>query len=606
MKRFNLSGWAVSHPALILFLVIALSAAGFFSYRGLGRAEDPYFTVKVVNVSVLWPGATAKEIQTQVADPIEKKLQELPYFEKVQTYSKPAFTAMQVTFRDSTPPKDVPYLFYLLRKKLADVQGELPSGLLGRVVNDEFSDVDSILYMMTGDGADYAQLKKATEGLRQRLLKVPGVTKVDVYGVQDERIFVEFSHAKLATLGITPQAQFDSLAKQNNVVPAGTVETSSQRVPLRVTGALDGAKAVAETPVESNGRVFRLGDIATVTHGFVDPPTFKVRQEGKPAIGIGIVTAKGANILELGKDVTAATQEVMKAVPQGINVDLIADQPKVVEHAVGEFTHSFIEALAIVLFVSFVALGWRTGIVVAASVPLVLAIVFIIMNAMSLDLHRITLGALIIALGLLVDDAIIAVEMMVVKMEQGWDRMKAASFAWESTAFPRLTVTLVPATGFLPIGFANSAVGEYAGSIFWVVAIALVASWFVAVIFTPYIGVKLLPNIKVHHNHDPHAIYETRLYSALRRVIQWCVEHRVTTVAATVGVFVASIVAFRHVQQQFFPRSERPELFLQLRLPEGTAFNVTEKAVKEAEKLLKGDKDIGTYTAYVGQGWAGL
>ncbi len=610
MKRFNLSAWAVSHPSLILFLMVALGVAGFFSYQKLGRAEDPFFTVKVVNVSVMWPGATAKEIQTQVADPIEKKLQELPYFEKVQTYSKPGFTAMQVTFRNSTPPKDVPYLFYLLRKKLVDAQGDLPSGILGPVVNDEFSDVDSILYMMTGDGADYAQLKKAAEGMRQRLLKVPGVTKVDIYGTQDERIFVEFSHAKLATLGITPQALFDSLAKQNNVVPAGTVETSSQRVPLRVTGALDGAKAVAETPVESNGRVFRLGDIATVTHGFVDPPTFKVRQEGKPAIGIGVVTAKGANILELGKDVSNATADFMKAVPQGINVELIADQPKVVEHAVGEFVHSFMEALIIVLFVSFLALGWRTGIVVAASVPLVLAIVFIVMEAMGLALHRITLGALIIALGLLVDDAIIAVEMMVVKMEQGWDRFRAASFAWESTAFPMLTGTLVTAAGFLPIGFANSAVGEYAGGIFWIVAIALVASWFVAVIFTPYIGVKLLPDIKVHHNHDPHAIYETRVYRTLRSVIEWCVNHRVKTVLATAGVFVASIVAFGHVQQQFFPLSERPELFLQLRLPEGTAFNVTEKAVKEAERLLKDDKDIGTYTSYVGQGsprfWLGL
>jgi multidrug efflux pump subunit AcrB len=610
MKRFNLSAWAVSHPALVLFLIVALGVAGFFSYEKLGRAEDPFFTVKVVNVSAMWPGATAKEIQEQVADPIEKKMQELPYFEKVQTYSKPGFTALQVTFRDSTPPKDVPYLFYLLRKKLVDVQGQLPTGLLGPVVNDEFSDVDSILYMMTSDGADYAQLKKAAEGLRQRLLKVSGVTKVDIYGTQDEKIYVEFSHAKLATLGITPQALFDSLAKQNNVVPAGTVETSAQRVPLRVTGALDGVKAVAETPVESNGRVFRLGDIATVSHGFVDPPSFVVRQEGKPAIGIGVVTAKGANILELGKDVTAATAEFMKAVPQGINLDRIADQPEVVEHAVSEFVHSFIEALAIVLFVSFLALGWRTGIVVALSVPLVLSIVFIVMNAMSLDLHRITLGALIIALGLLVDDAIIAVEMMVVKMEQGWDRFRAASFAWESTAFPMLTGTLVTAAGFLPIGFANSAVGEYAGGIFWIVAIALVASWFVAVIFTPYIGVKLLPNIRVHQNHDPHAIYETRMYRGLRSVIQWCVNHRVKTVLATVGVFVASIVAFGHVQQQFFPLSERPELFFQLRLPEGTAFNVTEKSVKEAEKLLKGDQDIATYTSYVGQGsprfWLGL
>jgi multidrug efflux pump len=610
MKRFNLSAWAVSHPTLVLFLMVVLGVAGFFSYQKLGRAEDPFFTVKVVNVSVIWPGATAQEMQTQVADPIEKKLQELPYFEKVQTYSKPAFAAMQVTFRDNTPPKDVPYLFYLLRKKLVDVQGELPSGILGPVVNDEFSDVDSILYTMTGDGADYAQLKKTAEGFRQRLLKVPGVTKVDVYGTQDERIFVEFSHAKLATLGITPQALFDSLAKQNNVTPAGTVETSSQRVPLRVTGALDGAKAVAETPVESNGRVFRLGDIATVTHGYVDPPSFVVRQEGRPAIGIGVVTAKGANILELGKDVEKATAEFMKAVPQGIDVELIADQPKVVEHAVGEFVHSFIEALVIVLFVSFLALGWRTGIVVALSVPLVLGIVFIVMDTMSLDLHRITLGALIIALGLLVDDAIIAVEMMVVKMEQGWDRIRAASFAWESTAFPMLTGTLVTAAGFLPIGFANSAVGEYAGSIFWIVAIALVASWFVAVIFTPYIGVKLLPDMKAHHSHDPHAVYETRMYRGLRAIVQWCVNHRITVVVATVGVFVASIVGFGHVQQQFFPLSERPELFLQLRLPEGTAFNVTEKAVKKAEALLKDDNDISTYTAYVGQGsprfWLGL
>ncbi len=610
MKRFNLSGWAVSHPALILFLIIALGAAGFVSYQRLGRAEDPFFTVKVVNVSAIWPGATAAEMQTQVADPLEKKIQELPYFDKVQTYSKPAFTAMQVTFKDSTPPKEVPYLFYLLRKKIADAQGQLPAGVLGPVVNDEFSDVDSILYMMTGDGADYAQLKKAAEGMRQRLLKVPGVTKVDLYGVQDERIFVEFSHAKLATLGITPQALFDSLAKQNNVVPAGTVETSSQRVPLRVTGALDGAKAVAETPVESNGRVFRLGDIATVTHGYVDPPSFVVRQEGKPALGIGVVTAKGANILELGKDVAAATDEFMRAVPQGINVKQIADQPAVVEHAVSEFVHSFIEALAIVLFVSFLALGWRTGIVVALSVPLVLSIVFIVMNSMSLDLHRITLGALIIALGLLVDDAIIAVEMMVVKMEQGWDRMRAASFAWESTAFPMLTGTLVTAVGFLPIGFANSAVGEYAGGIFWIVAISLIASWFVAVIFTPYIGVKLLPNITVHHNHDPHAVYETRIYRTLRRMIQWCVDHRIKVVLATVGIFAASIVGFGHVQQQFFPLSERPELFLQLRLPEGTAFGVTQQSVKKAETLLKDDKDIATYTAYVGQGsprfWLGL
>lgn len=598
MKRFNLSAWAVSHPTLVLFLMIVLGVAGFFSYEKLGRAEDPFFTVKVVNVSVIWPGATAQEMQTQVADPIEKKIQELPYFEKVQTYSKPAFTALQVTFRDNTPPKDVPYLFYLLRKKLVDVQGQLPSGILGPVVNDEFSDVDSILYMMTGDGADYAQLKKVSEGFRQRLLKVPGVTKVDVYGNQDERIFVEFSHAKLATLGITPQALFDSLAKQNNVTPAGTVETSSQRVPLRVTGALDGAKAVAETPVESNGRVFRLGDIATVTHGYVDPPSFVVRQEGKPAIGIGVVTAKGANILELGKEVEKATNEFMKAVPQGIDVKLIADQPKVVEHAVGEFVHSFMEALVIVLFVSFLALGWRTGIVVAMSVPLVLGIVFIVMNTMSLDLHRITLGALIIALGLLVDDAMIAVEMMVARLEMGDSLRKAATYVYTSTAFPMLTGTLVTVAGFIPIGLNNSAAGEFTFSLFVVIAISLVVSWVVAVIFTPLLGVTILPkSMKKHHEQ------KGRVARIFARLLDVCMRWKWTTIVLTVLVFGVSVFAMRFVQEQFFPSSDRPELVVDWALPQNASIAETNAQIaKFEEEKLKGNPDIERWSSYIGEG----
>src|SRR5215469_16251213 len=411
MQRFNLSAWAVRHPALVMFLIAMFGLAGLFSYEKLGRAEDPSFTIKVVIVGAIWPGATAADMQDQVADPIEKKLQELPYFDKVTTYTKPAYTAMQVAFKDNTPARDVPELFYQLRKKIADIKDQLPAGLIGPTINDEFGDVDSILYTLTADGADYAEMKKLAEGLRQRLLKVKNVTKVNLYGTQDEKIFLEFSHAKLATLGITPDQIFQSLARQNAVV---------------------------------------------------------------------VVMAKGANILDLGPDVAGATAQFMAAVPQGFDLEQIADQPAVVEHAVGEFVHSFVEALAIVLFVSFLALGWRTGIVVALSVPLVLAIVFIIMNAIGIDLHRITLGALIIALGLLVDDAIIAVEMMVVKMEQGWSRLRAASFAWESTAFPMLTGTLVTAAGFLPIGFANSSVGEYAGGIFWVVAISLVASWLVA------------------------------------------------------------------------------------------------------------------------------
>ncbi|KLK90457.1 multidrug transporter AcrB [Microvirga vignae] len=611
MKRFNLSEWAVHHPALILFLILAISVGGLLSFRSLGRAEDPNFTIKNAIITVAWPGATTQEMQDQVADPIEKKLQELPWFDKVITYSKPGFAAMNVGFRDNTPAREVPQLFYQLRKKLDDIRGQLPNDLIGPNVNDEYGDVDSILYMLTGDGADFAQLKKVAEGLRQQLLKVPGVTKVNLYGVQDERIYVEFSHAKLATLGIPPQALFESLQRQNAVVPAGTVETGAQRIPVRVTGALDGAKAVAETPVEAGGRVFRLGDIATVTRGFEDPSDYLVRQRGQPALGLGVVMAKGANILAFGRDVNAATNGFMQAVPQGIDIEQVADQPKVVDHAIREFEHSFIEALGIVLLVSFVSLGWRTGIVVALSVPLVLAITFAVMSLLGLDLHRITLGALIIALGLLVDDAIIAVEMMTVKIEQGWDRMRAAAFAWTSTAFPMLTGTLVTAAGFLPVGFANSAVGEYAGGIFWVVAIALVASWLVAVIFTPYLGVKLLPQALSGHTHaNPHEIYETRIYRGLRRIVQACVNRRGLTVLATIGIFVASIVAFGQVQQQFFPLSERPELFFQMRLPEGTAIGVTTETARQAEAILGDDPDILTHTTYIGQGsprfWLGL
>src|SRR5215216_1061660 len=611
MRRFNLSEWAVHQPALVLFFILGFGIAGALAFARLGRAEDPNFTIKVAIVTAIWPGATAEEMQDQVSDRIEKKLQELPYFDRVQTYTKPSFTAMQVVFRDHTPAKEVPQLFYQLRKKLGDLRPELPRELIGPNVNDEYGDVDSVLYMLTGEGADYAQLKTVAEGLRQRLLKVTSAVKVNLYGVQDEKIFVEFSHAKLATLGIPPQALFDSLQRQNAVVPAGTIETGAQRIPLRITGALDGARAVAETPVEAAGRTFRLGDIATVTRGFEDPSDYLVRQRGKPALGVGVVMAKGANILDFGKAVGAAKDEFMGAVPQGIESEQVADQPRIVDHAILEFLRSFAEALAIVLVVSFLSLGWRTGIVVALSVPLVLAITFVVMAVLGIDLHRITLGALIIALGLLVDDAIIAVEMMVVKIEQGWDRMRAAAFAWTSTAFPMLTGTLVTAAGFLPIGFANSSVGEYAGGIFWVVAIALIASWLVAVIFTPFIGVKLLPaSLSKHAQADPHAIYETRTYNALRRIVGFCVHRRGVTVVLTLALFGASIVAFGRVQQQFFPLSERPELFFQMRLPEGTAIGVTNETARKAEALLGEDPDILTHTTYIGQGsprfWLGL
>ncbi len=612
MRSFNLSAWAVHHRPLVLFLVLLLIVGGLASYLRLGRAEDPSFTIKVANVTATWPGATAEEMQNQVADPIEKKAQDLPYFDHVQTYAKPSFLAMQITFKDTTPPKEVPWLFYLLRKKLTDVRGDLPAGLIGPDVNDEFGDVDSVLYMVSGEGADYGQLKKIVESMRQRLLDVPDVVKVNLYGVQDPRIFVEFSQPQIANLGLSPQTILDSLARQNDVAASGVFETQADRTPVRISGAMSGAAAVAETPVESGGRVFRLGDVAKVTPGFKDPPDFLIRQRGRAAVGVGVVMAKGGNLLTLGKNLETAMQQIRAEIPVGVDIEQVADQPKVVEHAVGEFTRSFLEALTIVLFVSLISLGLRTGIVVALSAPLVLAMVFMVMNAIGLDLQRITLGALIIALGLLVDDAIISVEMMAVRMEQGFDRIKAATAAWDSTAFPMLSGTLATAAGFLPVGFAASAAGEYAGGIFWVVTIALLASWLVAVVFTPYLGFMLLPNLaKGAKNPDPHAIYETRIYRALRAVIAWSVDHKGLMVASVLGLIVSAGAAFvTTVPQQFFPISERPELFFQIRMPEGTAIGTTLETVKKAEKIIDGDSDIATYTAYVGQGsprfWLGL
>jgi multidrug efflux pump subunit AcrB len=611
MRRGNLSAWAVAHPTLVLFLILMLAGAGAFAYTKLGRAEDPSFTIKTAIVSAAWPGATAQEMQFQVADRIEKKLQELPYFDTVKTFSKPGIVLAQLEFRDSTPPGQVPWLFYLLRRKMVDVKADLPDGVLGPNVNDEYGDVDSVLYTLRAEGADYAQMKLVAESARQRLLKVPNVTKVTIYGTQEERIFVDFDHVKLANLGIGPQAILDSLAKQNAVVPAGIVQTNGPRIPLRVTGAFDGVETVKNTPVASaSGTILQLGDVASVTRGFVDPPDFLIRQRGVPALALGVVMQKGANILTLGEDIDAAMAEIIRATPVGFTYERIANQPKIVEEAVGDFMRSFVEALVIVLAVCFLSLGWRTGIIVALSVPLVLGIVFIIMLLTGLDLHRITLGALIIALGLMVDDAIIAVEMMQVKMEQGVARAEAAAWAWTSTAYPRLTGALVTIAGFLPIGFAVSSTGEYAGAIFSVVAIALLSSWVVAGMFTPYLGVKLLPNVKVHHDADPNAIYDTAMYRRLRAAVRWCVDRRVWIVGATAAAFVLAVIGFGHIPQQFFPTSERTELFVQLRMPEGSAMGSTLTAAKQAEQLLAGDDDAATWTTYIGAGpprfWLGL
>jgi multidrug efflux pump subunit AcrB len=611
MSRFNLSAWVIRHPQLIAFFMIAIGLAGALAYSRLGRAEDPDFTIKVAVITVEWPGATTGEMQSQVADRVEKKLQELPWVDKIETYSKPSFASISLTFRDSTPPREVPLLFLQVRKKMVDLRPDLPDGVLGPAVNDEFGDVDSVLYTIVGDGASYAQLKDVADAFRKRLQRVPDVIKVDLYGDQAERVFVEFSHAKLATLGVSLQSLFDSIRKQNELAPAGEFQTDAQRLPVRVTGAQQGAAAVAETPVFAGGQTFRLGDVAKVTHGYEDPPSFLVRAQSQPALELGVVMQKGANILTLGKALDATLSEFEAEVPRGVTIARIADQPAVVDKAVNEFTRSFVEALAIVLAVSFLSLGWRSGFVVATSVPLVLAIVFVVMALIGLDLHRITLGALIIALGLLVDDAIIATEMIVVKLEQGWERQRAASFAWTSTAFPMLTGTLVTAVGFVPIGLANSAVGEYAGGIFWVVGIALVASWFVAVLFTPYLGFMLLPDYAGRgraRNED--AIYSTPFYRVFRKALEFCVSRPIVVIAVAATLLGLGLSQFSKVQQQFFPLSERPELFFELRLPEGSSVQATEAAVKEAEGLLAGDADAQSYTAYIGKSsprfWLGL
>ena len=602
MKGLNLSEWAVTHRPLTLFLIILVSLAGTWSYFHLGRAEDPDFTVKQMIVVAAWPGATADEMQRLVADPIEKKLQEVPYFDKVHTYSRPGSVIMKLELLESTPTAEVRECWYQVRKRVGDIRFNLPSGVQGPFFNDEFGDVDSMLYVLSGPDFTMRQLKDEAETIRQALLKVPSVTKVRFYGEQTECIFVEINNAKLATLGIAPQAVFDSIAKQNEVTPAGTLETAAEAVHLRVDGALKGVDALAEVPVASGGKVFRLGDIASFHRGPQDPPTFVARHEGQPAIALGVVMAKGGNILELGRNLDAAMASIQADLPLGFDISRVADQPQVVDESVDEFIRSFVEALVIVLAVSFLSLGWRTGIVVALAVPLVLAMVMTVMSALGMSLERISLGALIIALGLLVDDAIISVEMMVVKMEQGYDRVKAATYAWTATAFPMLTGTLVTAAGFLPVGFAKSSSGEYAGGIFWVVAIALIASWLVAVVFTPYLGLKLLPDFHRAGHEDPKAIYRTPIYLWLRRLVVWCVDHRGTVVCLTSLLFAASIVAFSFVSRQFFPSSSRPELLVEVRLPAGSAFRTTAKTVEALEGVCKADQEVKTYTSYIGSG----
>lgn len=598
MNGFNISAWGVRHPAFVLYLIIAISVAGLQAYLKMGRAEDPSFTIKTMVVSAAWPGATSDEVERQVAEPIEKKLQELPHFDYTKTFTRPGLAVIQLNLKDTVPSREVAEIWYQARKKVGDIRHLLPEGVRGPFFDDEFGDVYSAVYAFTGDGYTPADLKKLANAAKLRLLKVPGVDKVVLVGDQLEKVFVEFSHKKLATLGVTPQAVFGSLARQNAVSPAGSVDTLTDRVYIRVAGSFDAAEQAKEVPVAAGEKVFRLGDIADVKRGYEDPATYSMRHNGQPAVGLAVYMGKQENVLQLGERLHAELSAIRADLPAGAEVHTVNYQPEVVEESVGEFLQSFAEALAIVLFVSFLSLGFRSGIVVALSVPLVLAVCFVVMHAVGMNFDRITLGALIISLGLLVDDAIIAVEMMVVKMEEGWDRERAATFAWTSTAGPMLTGTLLTAVGFVPVGFARSIAGEYAGNIFWVVGLALLISWIVAVLFTPYLGVKLLP----HYAGHQHEAYQGRFHRILRWVITESVRRPRLVLGVTAVAFVCACVLFTRIPQQFFPQSSRLEVMVDLRLPAGASFQATEAEVRKLEAILKNDPDVEHFTTYTGAG----
>jgi len=600
MKRINLSEWAVTHQPMVLFLIIATLLVGGFSFSRLGRLEDPNFDVPQMTAIVVWPGATAQDVQDQVLNRIERKLQELEQFEYVRSFARQGYGGITLWMKGGSGKAELENAWYQARKKIGDVRQEFPEGVRGPFFNDEYNDRYSVLYALSAPDLSMAELLTVTEDVKRRFQSVPGAAKVDVLGKQAERVYVELSTRRLAALGIAPTAVFDALARQNLVTPAGSADAAHDRVQVRVDGALKSAADIANVTLEVGGQLLRLADIATVRAGYEDPPSFSIRHNGVPVLAIGVTMQANGNVLDFGKALEHRLAEIRQQIPAGVEIHQYADQPRVVEASVWEFERSFLEALAIVLAVSFLFLGWRTGIVVAASVPLVLALVAAVMYTAGWNLDRISLGALIIALGLLVDDAIIAVEMMVVKLEEGWDRLRAATYAYTSTAFPMLTGTLVTAAGFMPVGFAKSIAGQYAGGIFWVVGVALILSWIVAVVFTPYLGVKLLPKKLATGTH--HDVYDRPVYHRLRRVVDWAVQHRTAVLVLTVLIFGIAGAGMLNVQQQFFPTASRPELLVDLRLREGASFAATEAQVKRLEAQLAKDPDIEFFTAYTGAG----
>jgi len=635
VRRFNLSEWALANRPLVLFAMLAFALIGAWSYKHLGQSEDPPFTFKAMVVRTLWPGATAEQVSRQVTEPIEKALMNTGEYEFIRSYSRPGESQVIFMARDSLRSRQIPDLWYQVRKRVGDIRATLPREIVGPFFNDEFGDTYGNIYALTGKGFDYAVMRDYADRIQLELQRVPDVGKIDLVGLQDEKVWIELSNTRLATLGVSMQQVQQALADQNAVTGTSFFETATDRVQLRVTGQFNDIDAIRQFPIRAGDRTVHLGDIAEVKRGFADPASPKMRFMGEEAIGLAVAMKDGGDILKLGANLDAEFERLQKTLPAGMQLRKVSDQPQSVEESVGEFVQVLTEAVVIVLLVSFFSLGLRTGLVVGVTIPLVLAMTFFVMHYFDIGLHKISLGALVLALGLLVDDAIIAVEMMATKMEQGYDRLRAASFAWESTAFPMLTGTLITAAGFLPIATAASSTGEYTRSLFQVVTIALVVSWIAAVLFIPYLGDKMLPDLfnpqppkpgsvsarwlakrqqwadrypalanliappQHGHDHDP---YQRPFYRSFRRFLDGCLRHRWWVIAATIALFVFSLMMFRFVPQQFFPDSTRPELMVDIELAEGASLRSTQAQAEKLEKLLSNRDGIANYVSYVGTG----
>lgn len=600
MSRLNLTEWALKHKQLVYFFVILTFVMGIFSYRQLGRMEDPDFVIRQMLVSVAWPGATARQVEEQVTDKIEKKLQDTPGIDYLRSYSLPGKAVIYVTLKDSVNEKDVRPTWLEVRNMVNDIKSTLPQGVVGPSFNDRFDDVFGCIYALTSDGYSYEEMREKAEQIRRTLLGVKSVKKVDLIGVQPERIYIEMESSKLAQLGIDPNVIINAVKTQNTMNASGMVETSSDNVYLRVSGIVDDITALRNLPLRVNERTFRLGDIAKVERSYVEPMEPKMFFNGQQSIGLAISMEKGGNILTLGDNLDKTIQGLQKELPLGLELHQVLYQPEIVKASIGEFVKSLWEAIAIVLIVSFLSLGVRSGIVVALCIPLVIAGIFVGMQIMGIDLHKVSLGALIIALGLLVDDAIIAVEMMTVKLEQGWSRFDAACYAYTATAFPMLTGTLITCAGFIPIGFSKGSASEFTSSIFTVVTIALLLSWFVSVLVTPLLGYKLIrPKHVAAESQD---MYDSKFYRLFRGALTWCLEHRKLVLSITAGCFIGSIGLLSFVKQEFFPPSVRTEIIVELTLPEGSSIAAAEQEAQRFAQSIAGDADIASYSYYVGQG----